>query len=99
LGFAVAPDQGLSVSLGGRVDATRLSDLFGGEDDFDRHAGYYMYVEPGLAWFTGPNQFTLSVPVRVRSNYFNHRLSNGTELVGAGGVNDYIIYAGVSRRF
>ncbi len=58
-----------------------------------------MYVEPGLAWLTGPNQFTLSVPVRVRSNYFTQRLSNGTELVGAGWVNDFIIYAGVSRRF
>jgi hypothetical protein len=76
-----------------------MRDLFGGEDDFNRHAGYYMYVEPGLAWLTGPNQFTLSVPVRVRSNYFTQRLSNGTEVAGAGGVNDFIIYAGVSRRF
>ena len=98
-GFALAPDQGVSVSVGGRVDGTRMSDLFGGSDDFKRSAGHYMYVEPGLAWMTGVNQFTLSVPVRVRASYYTHRLSNGTERIGAGGVNDFIIYAGVSRRF
>ena len=87
------------MSLGGRVDGTRLSDLFGGSDDFKRSPGYYMYVEPGLAWLSGQNQFTLSVPVRVRSNYYVQRLSTGLDRVGQGGVNDFIIYAGVSRRF
>jgi hypothetical protein len=99
LGYAVAPDQGVSVSLGGRVDGTRMSDLFGGSDDFKRSPGYYMYVEPGVAWLSGQNQFTLSVPVRVRSNYYVQRLSTGADRVNAGGVNDFIIYAGLSRRF
>ena len=99
LAFGVAPDQGLSLSLGGRIDGTTSSDLIGGRDDFKRDAGYYMYVEPGMAWTSGPNQFTLSVPVRVRANYFTATLSDGTTRVGAGGVNDYIIYAGYSRRF
>ena len=99
LAFAVAPDQGVSASIGGRVDGTRMSDLFGGRDDYKRSPGYYIYVEPGLAWSTGPNQFTLSVPVRLRSNYYTVTLSDGTEKLGAGGVNDFIVYAGVSRRF
>jgi hypothetical protein len=99
LGYAFAPDQGVSVSLGGRVDGTRLKDLFGGSDDYKRSPGYYMYLEPGVAWATGMNQFTLSVPVRVHSNYYVQRLSTGADRVNAGGVNDFIIYAGVSRRF
>lgn len=99
LAFAVAPDQGVSASLGGRVDGTRMSDLFGGRDDYKRSPGYYVYVEPGVAWSSGLNQLTLSVPVRVRSNYYTVTLSDGTEKIGAGGVNDYIIYAGFSRRF
>lgn len=99
LAFAVAPDQGVSASLGGRMDGTRMSDLVGGRDDYKRSPGYYVYVEPGAAWSTGLNQFTLSVPVRVRSNYYAVTLSDGTEKIGAGGVNDYIIYAGFTRRF
>jgi hypothetical protein len=99
LAFALAPDQGVSASLGGRVDGTRMSDLFGGRDDYKRSPGYYIYVEPGVAWSSGLNQFTLSVPVRVRSNYYTVTLSDGTQKLGTGGVNDYIIYAGFSRRF
>ena len=99
LAFALAPDQGLSASLGGRIDGTRASDLFGGTDDFKREAGYYAYVDPGIAWTMGLNQFTLSVPVRVRANYYTMHLSNGTDRIGTGGVNDYVIYAGFSRRF
>lgn len=99
LAFAVARDQGVSASIGGRVDGTRASDLFGGTDDYKRSPGYYMYLEPGIAWSTGLNQFTLNVPVRVRSNYYVVRTSDGIDHVGAGGVNDFIIYAGLSRRF
>jgi hypothetical protein len=99
MAFAIAPDQGVSASLGGRVDGTRGRDLFGGRDEYKRSPGYYMYVEPGVAWTTGANQFTLSVPVRVRSNYYTVRLSDGIDRKGAGGVNDYIIYAGWSRKF
>ena len=99
LAYGLAPDHGLSVSLGGRMDGTTVSDIVGGRTDYLRDAGYYMYVEPGIAWVSGMNQFTLSVPVRVRADYFTTALSNGSYRVGQGGVNDYIIYAGYSRRF
>jgi len=99
LAYALAPENGVSASLGGRVDGTRMSDLFGGRDDYKRSPGYYVYLEPGIAWSTGLNQFTLSVPVRLHSNYYTVQLSDGTQKTGAGGVNDYIIYAGVTRRF
>ncbi len=98
MGFALAPSHGLSVSLGGRVDGTTSKDLIGGSDDFYRHAGYSMYVEPGLSLVSGPNQFTLSVPVRVRVNYLNLVLSDGSVRPGLGGANDYVIYWGYTRR-
>jgi len=49
LAYGLAPDQGLSLSVGGRIDGTTVSDLIGGRDDYKRDAGYYVYVEPGLA--------------------------------------------------
>lgn len=99
LAFGIAPESGISVSLGGRIDGTMIRNLVGGRDDSKRDAGYYVYVEPGLAWSTGPNQFTLNVPVRVRANYYAMVLSDGTFRSGVGGVNDFIVYAGYSRRF
>ena len=98
MGYGLAPSHGLSVSLGGRVDGTTSRDLIGGSDDFYRHAGYSMYVEPGLSLVTGPNQFTLSVPVRVRVNYLTLTLSDGSLRPGGGGANDYVIYWGYTRR-
>lgn len=100
LGLAVAalPNQGLSVSLGGRVDGTTVTDLIGGSDDFYRSAGYTMYADPGLSWVTGLSQVTLSVPVRVHHNYLSMTLSDGTVRPGAGGVNDFVVYLNFSRR-
>lgn len=99
LAYGLAPDHGVSLSVGGRMDGTTVSDIVGGRTDYKRDAGYYMYVEPGIAWVSGMNQFTLSVPVRVRAEYYTTALSNGSFRVGEGGVNDYIIYAGFTRRF
>ena len=97
-GYSVSPDHGWSVSLGGRVDGTTSKDLIGGSDDYYRHSGYSMYVEPGVSWVTGRNQFTLNVPVRVRVNYLTATLSDGTLRPGGGGANDYVIYWGYTRR-
>jgi hypothetical protein len=98
LAWAALPDNGLSLSLGGRIDGTTTADLIGGHDDYARKAGYTMYVDPGLSWVTGANQFTLSVPVRVRHNYLPMTLSSGTVRKGGGGVNDFVIYFDFSRR-
>jgi hypothetical protein len=98
LAYAVAPNSGFSLSLGGRIDGTTSRDLIGGRDDFMRHNGYTMYVDPGLSLVTGRNQLTLSVPVRVRENYLPMTLSDGTIRTGAGGVNDFVVYAGYTRR-
>jgi hypothetical protein len=98
LAWAAAPDHGLSFSLGGRIDGTTTADLIGGHDDYYRHAGYTMYLDPGVSWVTGLNQLTLSVPVRMRHNYLSETLSDGSVRPGAGGVNDFLVYFDFSRR-
>ena len=98
LAWAAVPSHGLSFSLGGRIDGTTSADLIGGHDDYQRKAGYTMYVDPGLSWVTGVNQFTLSVPVRVRHNYLPLTLSDGTVRLSGGGVNDFVVYFDFSRR-
>lgn len=98
LAYAVAPASGLSMSLGGRIDGTTSSDLFGGHDDYMRHNGYTMYLDPGLSLVSGRSQFTVSVPVRIRHNYLSTVLSDGTIRPGVGGVGDFVVYAGYSMR-
>jgi hypothetical protein len=98
LAWAAVPSHGLSFSLGGRIDGTTSADLIGGHDDYQRKAGYTMYVDPGLSWVTGVNQFTLSVPVRDRHNYLPLTLSDGTVRLSGGGVNDFVVYFDFSRR-
>jgi hypothetical protein len=97
LSYAALPQWGLAFSGGWRIDGTTTRDVFHAAGDFYRHAGYSMYLEPGLTLIQGPNQFALTVPVRVRANYLTVSTSAGPRL-GAGGVNDYVIYATWSRR-
>jgi hypothetical protein len=99
LAYGLMAEPGLSVSLGGRIDGTPVRNLVTGKSDFFRSAGYTLYVDPGLSLQRGPSQFTLSVPVRVHHNYLSMQLSTGQTRPGMGGVSDYVIYAGYSRRF
>ena len=99
LAYAINADPVLTVSLGGRVDGTPTSDLIGGRTDYYRHAGYTGYIDPGLSYQMGRNQFNLNVPVRVRHNYLSMTLSDGTVRRGEGGVNDFVIYASWTRGF
>jgi hypothetical protein len=99
LGYLVKADPGLSLSLGGRIDGTTTRDLVGGRTDYYRHAGYTVFVEPGITLQLGPSQFVVNVPVRVYHNYLSMTLSDGTVRPGSGGVGDYVIYAGYTWRF
>lgn len=97
LSYAALPEWGLALSAGWRIDGTTSTDLFHAAGDFYRHAGYSMYVEPGLTLLQGPNQFSLTVPIRFRVNYVTVSTSGGPR-PGLGGANDYVIYASWSRR-
>ena len=95
--YGLITDQGLSVSLGGRIDGTTVSDIVGGRTDYYRAAGYTVFVDPGVTWQHGANLFTLNVPLRVYHDYQSMTLSTGTVRVGRGGVNDYVVYLSYAR--
>ena len=99
--FNLLPDQGLSVSLGARIDGIPTRDLFGGgDDDTVKRTSYIVYADPGLSFTRGPNNFTLSVPWRV---HLNRTKSLAEQQPGAapngGGFAKHLVFASYSRRF
>jgi hypothetical protein len=69
---------GFSGSLGLRQDGVPALDLVGGSKGF-RRPGYTISVEPGIAFMTGHDSFSLSVPVAVdrsRSRSYSDILNN-----------------------
>lgn len=97
--FLVLPDQGLSVSLGGRLDGTPLRDLIGGGDDNTvKRTFQVVFVDPGATWSHGKDSFTLSVPVRVHVNRFQSVTERKFNAPGAGGFAKYLVFASYSHR-
>ena len=90
--YVVWPSQGLSISVGARIDGIPATDLWGDSDGF-RRAGYAVYVEPGVNWSFGNNIASVSVPVAVRRNL------ERTQYSSSGGFADFLVVAGFSRRF
>ena len=98
--FDVLPDHGLSASLGARLDGIPVRDLIGGGDEntIKRSSRIY-FVEPGVAYTRGRDNFTISVPWRVKLN----RVKNLTEqqpggTLNAGGFAKYLVFASYSHR-
>jgi len=97
--FSVLPNQGLTVSLGGRVDGIPLRDLIGGgDDDTIKRTSRVIFVDPGLSLTHGKDNFTVSVPWRVSVNRFKSLYESKTNGLNAGGFAKYLIFASYSRR-
>ena len=96
----IPPVNGLTLSLGARVDGIPVRDLIGGGDENTiKRASRITFVEPGLSYSRDKNNITLSVPWRVHLN----RLKSLTEqlpgaLPNAGGFARYLVFASYSRR-
>jgi hypothetical protein len=99
LSYVVWPEQGVALSLGGRVDGIPVRDLIGGGDDGFRRPGFSIYVEPALTVNRGKYTFSLSGPVAVVRNMERsiRDLQVGTS--SPGGFADFLILASLSRRF
>ena len=101
LGAAVSvwPDQGLSLSLGGRLDGIPKNDLFGGGDTTTvKRTSQIIYADPGLSLSRGRTSFTLSVPIRLHVNRMKSGLEERTPgAVNGGGYAKYLIFASFSR--
>jgi hypothetical protein len=85
------PSQGLSLSLGGRVEGVPVRNVITGSDLGFRRPGYAVYIEPSIAWNFKDNTVALSGPVavyRVRENSTRDE-AGGTN--GVGGLANFLI--------
>ena len=98
--FDVLPDHGLSASLGARVDGIPVHDLVGGGDDNTiKRTSRILFAEPGVAYSRGRDNFTVSVPWRVKVNRMKslaEQKPGGT--LNAGGFATYLVFASYSHR-
>jgi hypothetical protein len=99
LGFAFWPTLGMSANLGARIDGQPVRDLIGGGDAGFRRPGYSVAVDPGLALTLGPNEITLSAPVRVAANRQASVLDRSTGKHGGGDFASSLIFIGYSVRY
>ena len=99
--FSVLPDQGLSMSLGGRVDGIPVHDLVGGGDASTiKRTSYILYADPGLSLTRGKGTFTLSVPYRLAVNREKSLFEQANvTAVNGGGFAKYLVFASYTHRF
>lgn len=100
--FNVLPEQGLSMSVGARLDGIPVRDLIGGGDkNTIKRTSRIVFVEPGLSYTRGKDNITLSVPWRVRVNRvksLTEQLPGASPTANAGGFAKYLVFASYSRR-
>jgi hypothetical protein len=98
LTYAPWPEQGVSVSLGGRIDGQPVRDLIGGGDPGFRRPGYSISLDPSVAITMGPSQFNLSLPIRLRANREASvlELQNGKH--GGGDFASTLIFVSYARQ-
>ena len=98
LTYAIWPQQGLSLSFGGRIDGVPPRDLVGGSEGF-RRPGYSVYVEPGVSWTRGQNTFNIFTPVLVAANRQKNIYDDRYGTHGPGAFADFLIIASFLRKF
>lgn len=96
--YTIWPSQGLSISLGGRMEGVPVTDWFGGSEG-SRRPGYAVSIEPGVSWVHGKWTLAVTAPVALERNREKNvmDLRNGTH--GDAAFADYIITSGISYRF
>jgi hypothetical protein len=96
--WAIWPEQGVTVSVGGRIDGMPVHDAIGDSDGF-RRPGYALYVEPGISWTHGKNTVNFFIPTLVGANREKNTLDEQNGGHGPGAYADYLLIFGVSHRF
>ena len=97
--YAVLPQQGLSLSVGGRLDGVPVQDLINGGDDNFRRPGYSGFVDLGLDLSRGSNSFTLNVPIRAHADRRANLYDRAVDIGGGGNLAKFQVLAGYSHRF
>jgi hypothetical protein len=97
--YAILPEQGLTVGLGGRIDGIPYHDLIGKSDGF-RRPGYAVFIDPGVALARGRSTFMFSAPIRVAQRLATYQMAmNSGGTIGAGDLAAVLIFVGYARRF
>ena len=96
--YTIWPEQGVSLSLGGRIDGVPPRDLIGGSEGF-RRPGYSAAIEPGVGWENEKNRFSLLTPVMVYANRQKNIYDDRYGTHGPAAFADFLIIASYSRRF
>ncbi|SPF56092.1 conserved exported hypothetical protein [Candidatus Sulfopaludibacter sp. SbA4] len=96
--YALRPKQGISASLGTRIDGIPVRDIVGGSNGF-RRPGYSLYLDPGLGIVRGRGTWTVNVPLRVHQNFKRSLVDVEMGASGGGDLANYLIIVGYSRRF
>jgi hypothetical protein len=65
--YSIWPEQGLGLSLGGRVEGVPAYDAIGRDEGF-RRPGFSVSIEPGLTWMKGHWTAAVTTPVAVYRN-------------------------------
>src|SRR5256712_1583821 len=99
LAYAVWPNQGLSVSVGGRIDGQPVRDLIGGGDAGFRRPGYSIALDPSVPLTIGPSQFTVSAPIRLGANRQPSVLDQQTGKRAGGDFASSLVFVSYARRF
>jgi hypothetical protein len=99
LAYAVWPDKGVSISLGGRIDGQPVRDLINGGDAGFRRPGYSVALDPSVSLTSGRNQVTLSAPIRLGANRQASVLDVQTGKHGGGDFASSLVFVSYSHRF
>ncbi|MBI4326398.1 MAG: hypothetical protein HY674_14205 [Chloroflexi bacterium] len=94
LGYTFWPKQGLTLTLGGRMEGTPSTDLFG-ESGGRRRPGLAASIEPGLLFAKNRWSASFSVPVAV----YRNRERNFVGAEGDAAFADYMTLLSVGRSF
>jgi hypothetical protein len=97
--FLALPEQGLTMSLGGRIDGIPVHDLFGGgDDDTVKPSAIVAFADPGLSFTRGRGTWTASIPYRVyvdREKSVQEQRSGG---LNGGGFAKYLVFLSYTHR-
>ncbi|MEO6001683.1 MAG: hypothetical protein ABIZ04_17150 [Opitutus sp.] len=92
------PSPQLSVSLGMRINGVPAFDVVGGSEGF-RRPGYVTYIEPGVTWTSGRNEFSLFVPLRIDANRIRNVSERRSNVDGGGAFARYLVVTSFSHKF
>ncbi len=95
LAYAILPEHGVSLSLGGRIEGVPPSDAIGGSLG-TRRPGYAIAIEPGISFHRGRLSVSVTAPVALERN--RQRTFNAAT-TGDAAFADYSINSSISYRF